>query len=194
MSETVVKTSVDPTTANLNETIAIAEVKTKGKVKHLDARYVLILDPVTGKTLGASDFLSKTTATFQQQADAAISQANPVSTTLYTVLAATANVRIISISATVTWAVTQPNPLEVLVTIDGNTLVFIAANPVSATPYFAVIEPYAPETTQILSNDVNSTRYRAFLLEGRSVQVQVRVTWAVTQPTPLVCRVKYAKR
>ena len=52
-----------------------------------------------------------TSMTFQHQADAVLSQANPVSATLYTVLGTTANVRILTIDTNVTWAVTQPTPL-----------------------------------------------------------------------------------
>ena len=129
---------------------------------------------------------------FQQQADAAISQANPVSTTLYEVLATTKNVRIISIAAYVTWAVTQPTPLEVVVSIDGITKIYLIINPVSATTYHARPTAISDDNNQTLDSSYFDHQ-RAFLLEGRSVRVQVRVTWAITQPSPLVCRVKYAK-
>ena len=129
----------------------------------------------------------------KQQADAAISQNNPVSTTLYEVLPTTRNVRVISISASITWAVTQPTPLEVVMTIDGQSVVFIVANPVSASPYEAANQFQQAETAQGLLSGIYYSAYRSFLREGRSVRVQVRVTWAVTQPTPLVCRVKWAK-
>lgn len=129
----------------------------------------------------------------RQMADVAISQANPVSATLYEVLPTTKNVRLISISAMITWGVTQPTPLEVLVTIDGQTINYNVANPVSATNYFAIPNPELAETTQALGTSSTTQQGRSFLHEGRSVRVQVRITWAVTQPTPLVCRVKYAK-
>ena len=125
-----------------------------------------------------------------QQADAVLSQANPVSGTLYTVLDTTRNVRIISIGAKITWATTQPTPLEVVVTIDGVTLTFSVANPVSATPYIPCWYPDA-ETDMVINAAV--FQGRSFFVEGRSVKVQVRVTWATTQPTPLSCRVKYAQ-
>jgi hypothetical protein len=125
------------------------------------------------------------------QPDAYISQDNPVSTTLYTVLPTTANVRLISIGTRITWAVTQPTPLEVLVTIDGNLYVFTFVNPVSATNYYAYLSAIiAPASQTLTATDPTS---RAFMLEGRSVKVEVRITWAVTQPTPLVCRVRWAK-
>jgi hypothetical protein len=134
----------------------------------------------------------------RKQADAVISQANPVSTTLYEVLPTTANVRITSIAASITWAVTQPNPLEVVVTIDGISMIFIQANPVSATSYFVALFPQYDASGQTMStthttSGAASTLLVPFLLEGKSVKVEVRITWATTQPTPLVCRVKYAK-
>lgn len=133
--------------------------------------------------------IRRANAVFQHQADAVISQANPVSTTLYEVLATTKNVRIIGIGAVLTWATTQPNPLEILVTIDGVTVIFNKQNPVTATSYYArIIDPI----TDIQYIDATIPQF-AFLLEGRSVKVEVRVTWATTQPTPLVCRVKWAK-
>ena len=129
-------------------------------------------------------------------ADAVLSQANPVSGTLYTVLDTTKNVRIISISAAITWATTQPTSLDVFVTIDGQTIVFYSSNPVSATNYIAWIIPFTAESNQGQMHaavGMQSDNYRAFLLEGRSIKIQARITWATTQPTPLVCRVKYSK-
>jgi hypothetical protein len=130
--------------------------------------------------------------TWQQQADIVVSTANPVSTTLYTVLATTADVRIIGIGINVTWAVTQPSPLEIVVTVDGNPIVMSQTNPVSAGVYAPC---FYDSTAAFLANGPggNPALYRSFLLEGKSVTVQMRVTWAVTQPTPLVCRLKWAK-
>lgn len=125
------------------------------------------------------------------QADAVISQADPVSTTLYTVLNTTTNVRIISIAAWVTWTV-QPDPLSVVLTIDGNTITYSIANPVSATvytPYFAT--PYSAEDAQVMGVLTGDTNNRPYLIEGRSVKVQVVTTGGTT--SNLDCRVKYAK-
>jgi len=126
----------------------------------------------------------------EHQADAVLSQDNPVSETWYTVLNTTKNVRLLSLYANITWAVTQPTPLEVRVTIDGQTETFSVSNPVSGTDYVGVLG-YA--SASYLINTLAEQRSRAFLLEGRSVKVEARITWATTQPTPLVCRVKYAK-
>lgn len=130
---------------------------------------------------------------FQQQPNATISQANPVSATLYEVLATTANVRIINIGVYLTWAVTQPTPLEIIVTIDGVSFVFKKTNPATDTAYEPFLSVNTAENDQPMATASLYSAYRAFLLEGRSVRVQVRITWAVTQPTPLVCIVKYAK-
>lgn len=133
---------------------------------------------------------------FVQQADAAISQADPVSTTLYEVLATTKNVRILGIACQVTWAVTQPTPLEVVVTIDGQTIIYSMVNPVTATPYAPYVAPatdIATAANQLMIAAWTAALLPIAILEGRSVRVQIRITWAVTQPTPLVCRVKYAK-
>ena len=138
--------------------------------------------------------LVRTELTFQHQADATLSQTNPVSATLYSVLATTANVRLISIETDLTWATTQPNPLEVVVTIDGVSTIFSFTNPVSATAYFASLNANAAANAQTLETTDRTATGRPFLLEGRSVKVEVRITWATTQPTPLNVRVKYAKR
>ena len=128
----------------------------------------------------------------KHMADATLSQANPVSTTLYTVLDTTKNVRIILIEAHITWATTQPTLMDVVVTVDGQSVVFRIANPINATPYEANwIAETALAALVVTTN--NHYRNRTFLLEGRSVKIEVRITWATTQPTPLVCRVKYAK-
>ena len=185
------KTALDQTALNANNQTPYLDIDsekdTESDAQILKAKAVVIIDPLTGKALGASDFF------LAQQPDAVISQANPVSTTLYTVLDTTVNCRIYSIATSVTWGVTQPTPLEVVLTIDGNTIIYSKSNPVTATYYDATTVSEQVEASQFLDTS-NAARTRSFLIEGRSVKVQVRVTWAVTQPTPLVCRVKYAKR
>lgn len=133
---------------------------------------------------------------YERQPDATISQANPVSATLYPVLATTANAQIISIEADITWAVTQPTPLEVIMTIDGQTIIYLITNPVSAQEYIAAKEEYSPPANQLLlARNAGVRLYTPpYLCEGRSIKIEARITWAITQPTPLVCRVKWAKR
>ena len=87
----------------------------------------------------------------QHQVDADINQANPVSTTLYEVLPTTFNVKVISIAALVAWIVTQPNPLEILVTIDGITRVYTQANPANLTWYYPYIIANDTELLQLMN-------------------------------------------
>jgi len=133
---------------------------------------------------------------FQQQPDAVLSQADPTANTLYTVLAATKNVQIRSVSASVTWTV-QPNPLEIVITVDGQTWNFSFANPVTATNYIlaeSVASLALAESAQILATTLSATVtfHRAF--EARSVKVEAR-TGKTTAGTVsnLSARVKYAK-
>lgn len=130
---------------------------------------------------------------FQQQADAAISEDNPVSATSYTVLDTTKNVRIISISASVTWGVNQPI-LSVVVTIDGITTTFSFNAPVSLSNYFACPLVYGGEASQslVLAAGTSADSSRAFLVEGRSIKVEANYVGGAGT-TKLVCRVKYAK-
>lgn len=124
---------------------------------------------------------------FSVQPDAAISQANPVSTTWYTVLDATMAI-LDRITCFITWAVTQPTPLEVRVTIDGVVYVGAVANPISGSVYEIRRLSYDATGLVIIAT---STSYPNLDLSGRSVKVEVRITWAITQPTPLVCRVQW---
>lgn len=126
------------------------------------------------------------------QVDAYLSQANPVSNTEYTVLAVTPYCNIIGIDAYVTWAVTQPTPITVNMYIDGLSWAFSKTNPVTNTDYFAVINLNGAITGQIL-DATDRSPVRPYLIKGKTVYITVQVTWAVTQPTPLVCRVRYAK-
>ena len=128
----------------------------------------------------------------EHQADAVLSQANPVSGTWYTVLDTTKNVRIIAIFTNITWATTQPTPLEVRITIDGQTEIFHLDNPTSTT-WYELIAWADGGTGGFLSAEDYKNLNRPFNLEGRSVKIEARITWATTQPTPLQCRVKYAK-
>lgn len=133
----------------------------------------------------------KTNLTFQHQTDATLAQANPVSTTLYPVLATTTNARIIGIEIDVTWTV-QPTPLDVVVTIDGITMTFTVANPVSTTKYYASLSTAAAASAQVLETTDRVATRGGFLLEGRSVAVQARTTGGTT--SQLNARVIYGKR
>lgn len=131
---------------------------------------------------------------FKHQADVFINQNNPASGIKYewssdgtqaNKLGAKKNVRILSIAVRVLWTV-QPTPLEVHVTIDGQTLVGAFANPVTATWYFLLLNP----STGLLGLS-DTKEAPAFLLEGRSVKVEVEITDGTVQD--LSCHVKWAK-
>jgi len=128
---------------------------------------------------------------YVHQVPAALAQANPVSGTKYTVLDTTPNARIIDIFVEVIWTV-QPTPLEVHITIDGQALIITKTNPVSGTDYFAMVTSGELVTVQPLLTDaeLSSAHYRPFLLEGRSVKVEVETTGGTVQN--LNARVVYA--
>lgn len=128
----------------------------------------------------------------QHQPDAVLSQMNPTSNTAYTALPSTTFARIISIEASITWLTTQPD-LEVLVTIDGQTLKYAIAAPVSTTKYYPVVNADKDENSGVLGL-TDYAPYKTFMLEGQSVKVEGRSIWGVTQPTSLDVRVKWAKR
>lgn len=128
----------------------------------------------------------------QQQSDAVISQANPVSATWYTILDTTLLARLLSIAARITWATTQPTPLRIRLTIDGKLFIFSMTNPVSATWYACVQSPTEDSETA-MSMVSTIPQNMTFLFEGKSLKIEAQITWATTQPTPLEARVKYAK-
>jgi len=93
----------------------------------------------------------------------------------------------------ITWATTQPTPLEVHITMDGIPYTLAMIDPISATNYFYRFLPEMAANAQGLAADAyTDERNKSFLFEGKSIKIEVEITWAVTQPTPLVCRIKYA--
>lgn len=126
----------------------------------------------------------------KQQPDATLSQANPVSGTKYTVLDTqqAQKIRIIGISVQCTWTV-QPTPLEIHITIDGQTVTFTFTDPVTATDYFAKNASANAETDQELNVTEPTV---AFLREGRSAKVEAETTGGTV--SNLSARVKWDKR
>lgn len=120
------------------------------------------------------------------QPDAVLTQANPVSGTKYTVLDTTKNVRIISIHALVTWTV-QPTPLEIHITIDGQTIICSIANPDSDIAHVAENFTNSPNWGLVAAYQQDT----AFILEGRSVKIEAEITGGAV--SNLAARVKYAK-
>jgi hypothetical protein len=131
------------------------------------------------------------------QPDVYVTQNNPVSDQVYTILAPTANVEIVSLEVRVVWTVTQPTNLRVIVTVDGVVQTYTFASPVSGSSYqpnltasllSAALVMTAATTPQI----GNKLAFEA--MSGRTVQIQIAVTWATTQPTSLMWTLKHKKR
>ena len=138
----------------------------------------------------------------KQQADSVTTVATPVSGTKYewlsgesgagAALGTQKNCRILGASISVTWAVTQPTPIEIHFTVDDEPITFSKADPTTATAYIArELSLTQPALTQVFTLSIGTVQ--AFLLEGRSVKVECEITWATTQPTNLKMRVKWAK-
>ena len=184
------KTALDQTSLNASHQTPYLDIDSEQdnttKADTLKAKAVVIIDPLTGKALGASDFF------LAQQPFLQVTTANPVSTTIYPILTEQKNCRIIGITARITWGVTQPTPLEVIVTIDGVTMIASQANPVTTTVYLPYLDIFGSALQMTTIDTIIGGR--SFLLEGRSVKIDARITWAVTQPTDLRINVMYAKR
>lgn len=125
---------------------------------------------------------------FKHQADATLTQASAVSGTKYTVLDTTKNVRIISIAALDDWSV-DTTLLEVHVTIDGESFVW-QVDPTDNT-WYSVRDIDAGATNLLQTLNAASSTNQAFILEGKSVKVEVETTGGTS--VSLQCRVKYAK-
>jgi len=121
---------------------------------------------------------------FQHMPDATLSQTDPVSGTLYTVLGTVKNARIIGIAVRVTY--TEAPTVECHINVDGSNLTASKADMTNNTWYTVITqEPYA--------NPVYTTYAgtRAFLLEGRSVSITAEFSGG-TGVSELSARVKYA--
>jgi hypothetical protein len=132
-----------------------------------------------------------------RQADRAISQVNPVSNAVYNVLPLTINARIHSLAARIDFAAGQPTDLRIRVTLDGNVLTYTIAAPGNTTPY-TPIRGSGPdiydETAQLMAAGFGAATPPFYEWEGHAVQVDALITWAVNQPTPLICRVKWSRK
>jgi len=123
----------------------------------------------------------------ERQADATLNQANPGDGTQYEVLPTTRNARIIGITVICTWTV-QPTPLEIHVTIDGQTLTFAKTDPVSGTYYTIELNPERAENAGYLTGWAAGYY---ILMEGRSIRITAEITGGTV--SNLSARVKYAR-
>lgn len=106
----------------------------------------------------------------EHQANATLNQAAPVQNTWYTILATTTNARILLIGIAVAVA---NETLECRLTVDGVVYTGIQAA-IAGTIYGLNFDRNGNFYTSI----VDFASYRAFLIEGRSVTVEVRKTTA----------------
>lgn len=139
-----------------------------------------------------SDMLDtiRTEITYQMRPFATLNQSNPVSEQYYTALDTTANVQLVTVCAQTTGGTVSV--LDVKVIVDGEAINFSLASPVSTTLYKAALYMHDAAGKLVETTDGINTD-NGVLIEGRSVKVEVAVTWSV-QPTPLKCWVRYRSR
>jgi len=141
----------------------------------------------------------------EHQVDSVTIIANPISGTRYewragatgagALLGDQLNVRILSASLVVTWATTQPDPIEIHFTIDGILITHAMFNPVTMVPYSPYKNPYRASLNALTQAmiAVNTADLVAIEYEGRSIKVECEIIWAITQPTNLIMRIKWAQ-
>ena len=111
----------------------------------------------------------------------------PVSTTVYPVLPMTKDVRILSIAIKDVFTV-QPDPLEVILNINGFERVALVNNPTTNT-YYYIYNPEAGSTFALASTSYAHSR--AFFIEEQQIKVDCRTTGGTV--SQMVCRLKWAK-
>jgi len=104
------------------------------------------------------------------QPPATLNQANPVAGTWYTVLSETESVRMCGMGIKCTWTV-QTKPLQLRITIDGEVMIPTIDSPISNTYYIPRDVPYS---SNLAFQTFSYNHAVAFLLEGRSVQVEAQ--------------------
>lgn len=124
----------------------------------------------------------------EHQDDAALAQAAAVSTTWYTVLDTTMNCRIYKAQINMG---TLAEDVELRITVDGIELVGAQAAAVAGAWYNACLSPTAVDALALFTARADGLEV-PFILEGRSVKVEVRKTTANGANT-LYGRVKYGK-
>lgn len=128
-------------------------------------------------------YLSKV---FKHQPDVTLDQASPVQNTWYTVLDTTRNCRLYSVSVLVA---TTGETLEVRITVDGVTITG-GIDATADTVYKAIWYFGTMVANQLYL--ATADPHHTFLLEGRSVKVEVRKTTA-NGTGNLKAKVTYAK-
>jgi hypothetical protein len=109
--------------------------------------------------------------TFQLMPDALLVQAAPVQNTWYTVLDTVANCRLIGLGIGIA---TVGEDLEVKITVDGRTIIG-TGTAVEGAEYQAMIHTHDTGTVLVFSS---TEAPRSFIIEGRSIKVEIRKTTA----------------
>lgn len=112
---------------------------------------------------------------WEYQTPATLLQVAPVQDQWYDILPETANVRVYRIAVNVE---DVNETLEVQILIDGETMGASALAATHSTAYHAVLLPEPVSRTDLIFLHTTITDLAAFVIEGRSVQVQVRKTTA----------------
>lgn len=120
------------------------------------------------------------------QADAVLAQAAPVQNTYYPILNTTSNCRVLAIFGMVA---DTGETLQLRLTIDGQVIENTAAA-VPANTYFEAVH-FVGGVIEWTTIDTGA-RYRAFLIEGKSVKVEIRKT-TIAGAGNLNGRVRYQK-
>jgi len=111
-------------------------------------------------------------AMFEYQPPAVLNQAAPVNGDWYTILAATALVRVYGVTVNIE---DDNEDLEVQITIDGELIGAVAVTATNSTNYFVII--YGDAIARVDRCTISATLYQgyeAFLCEGHNVEVEVR--------------------
>jgi hypothetical protein len=111
-------------------------------------------------------------AMFEYQAPATLNQAAPVQDTWYDVLPVTKNCRVYEANVNVEDA---NEDLEFQIIVDGETIPSYALTATHSTNYIAGRESSAISRLDLIRlTSTTVSQYRGFLVEGHSVQIQVR--------------------
>lgn len=119
---------------------------------------------------------------FEYQAPATLNQATPVNGTWYEIggtgyWATKKHVRIYGISVNIEDA---NEDIEVQITIDGETIAALATTCTHSTNYYCRLYPDAIDRVDEIDMDSSAvwTTYKSFVVEGKSVKIEVRKTSA----------------
>lgn len=130
--------------------------------------------------------LIRTELTFELQEDATLAQAPPVQNTWYTILDTTLNVRIYGVDIKVE---DDNETLQVRITVDGQTKT--GSKACTADTSYDVRFPYTGGV--LIIDSTIRMDYSTFMIEGRSVKIEIRKTTATGTGT-LRGRAQYGKR